>query len=132
MTVFSRIYLDTNILITAAEDRSQTGVALREIFLAPAREGVPFFLTSELAIAEVLVRPFRDRNADLAMQYLKTILADLWLGTRPITPDILEVAALLRSTRIGLKLPDAIHIATASFIRPDIDILKSVLESTSP
>jgi len=87
-------------------------------------------VTSELALAEVLVKPIKDQNL-AAQQAYRTFLASTpVLRVAPISRDILEEAAHLRAiTR--LKLPDAIHLATSnqngcdSFLSND-DLFKSV------
>ena len=60
--------------------------------------------------AETLVRPFREGAAAVAK--VERFLADFAIRTEPLTADIARRAAELRSRRTGLKLPDAIVLAT--------------------
>ena len=69
-------------------------------------------MTSELTVAEVLVKPKRDGNAKLEEAYRRFLLPTKSLRNSPVSREILEAAAGIRATS-ALKLPDAIHWATA-------------------
>jgi predicted nucleic acid-binding protein len=69
-------------------------------------------LTSELTLAEVMVKPLRDRDMRLQDSYQKLLAKDGPLIVVPISRDILMKAAEVRAA-VGGKLPDAIHVATA-------------------
>ena len=113
MTVFRRIYIDTNILITMTESREGTGALLRNIADSHPAHRPPLFLTSELTLSEVLVKPYRDANRKLSAIYIQTLSGEHWLHTASVELDVLEKAATLRATYGKIKLPDAIHLATA-------------------
>ena len=71
--------------------------------------------TDELVVpasvyAETLVRPFREGAAAVAK--VERFYADFAIRIEPLTPDVARRAAELRSRRAGLKLPDAIVLAT--------------------
>ena len=61
--------------------------------------------------AEILVAPYRAGSR--AVTAVDAFLADLGVTIEPITPAIARAAARLRSKRAGLRLPDALVVATA-------------------
>jgi predicted nucleic acid-binding protein len=69
-------------------------------------------VTSELTLAEVLVKPIRDGNSTARDTYDRMLRTKPFLSVLPINRDILVDAAGLRAAT-SLKLPDAIHAATA-------------------
>lgn len=105
------IYLDTNIVIYAVEDRSERGEKVRAA-LASLAEPVA---ASPLVLHECLVRPIRDKDLELcdlyreAYHHLHQIDLDL---------DVLVRAAELRA-EFGVRTPDAIHLAAAQLARCD-------------
>jgi predicted nucleic acid-binding protein len=66
------------------------------------------------AYAETLVRPFREDGAALAKA--EQFFADFAIRIEPLSHEIARRAAELRSRRAGLKLPDAIVIATGDVL----------------
>ena len=113
MTELHRIYLDTNILIAMSEEMDERGEALRRMAIAHSPKRKAMFLTSEITLAELLVKPYRDGNRPLADIYTRMMQGEHWIETLAVTVEILDMAATLRSVRGATKLPDAIHIATA-------------------
>ena len=105
----SRIYLDANVWIYALEGYA---AALTALF-ARIDAGELTAITSEFTLAEVLVKPFADANLALQQLYAETLQARLALRIVPITRDILIAAARLRAQHPTLKMPDALHAATA-------------------
>ncbi len=152
-----RIYLDTNIFIAAFERRDAVSDRLAEMFSSGRKRTGRLFATSELTLSELLVVPMRDGNSALAHYYSNVLSDNEWLHACPITKPILVSAAGLRADRKGLRLPDAIHLATAlatdcshfltednslavagisaapalDMLRPDEPTLLSLLESLS-
>jgi len=111
MNVGRIVYLDTNIFIYAFEDAAGIGAALRplfESFEAGQREAV----TIELTLAEVLVRPAQRQDEERFNRYLELLRSGGPFVMRPMDRAVLIEAARLRG-RTGLRLPDAIHAATA-------------------
>jgi len=108
-----RIYLDTNIFIYALEAYPEFVSALTSLFVA-IDEGKLRAVTSELTLAEVLIKPMMDNNEDLKNIYLETIRSSEALSVIPVNRQILIEAARLRAKSETLHLPDAIHLATAS------------------
>ena len=69
-------------------------------------------VASTLALAEVLVQPLRARNNQLADQYEQVVANSHFFRLEPITTTVARTAADLRA-RHQLRIPDALHIATA-------------------
>ena len=66
----SLTYFDANIVIHVLEGFSESGQVLRDILTAMDC-GELTVVTSELTVAEVLVKPKKDRNAALETAYLQ-------------------------------------------------------------
>jgi len=69
-------------------------------------------VTSVITLSEVLVKPLRDGDTQLAQQYRDILLNIEGLTTVEVSVDIAEKMAQLRS-QYSLRTPDAIQIATA-------------------
>jgi len=106
-----RYYLDTNVVISVVEAAGRLAETQTR-FIAGIDGASIEALTSELTLAECLVKPFADKNAAAVEAYLLFLNGRRNLPVVPINRHILTVAARLR-TELGVKLPDAIHIATA-------------------
>jgi predicted nucleic acid-binding protein len=108
----SPVYLDTNIWIYALEGFAPFAATLTTLF-ARIDAGELVAVTSDLTLAEVLVKPLHTRQAELQQVYLDTLQSGQTLTMAPITRAVLIEAARLRAQHASLKLPDAIHAATA-------------------
>lgn len=124
-----KVYLDTNIIIYAVEGFADLANQIRALLTAmDAAEIVA--LTSELTVAEVLVKPFKDGNQSAQQAYRTFLTPTPALQLVSVSRTILEEAARLSATT-PLRLPDAIHLATAnlngcdSFLTND-DLFKRV------
>ncbi len=106
------IYLDANALIYAVEGIEPWASVVKPIF-AEIDAGRLSGLTSELTLAEVLVMPLRKNLANVANEYRQLLSPSNAIQTRAVTREILESAATLRAAHTFLRLPDAIHAATA-------------------
>lgn len=108
-----RIYLDTNLFIYAVENIAPFASQASALFDA-ADQGEIVLVASLLTLAETLVMPFRAQDDVLAATYRELFT---WpppgLHIAPLSAQILEHAAQLRATTASLRLPDAIHLATA-------------------
>jgi len=93
------------------EGYAQFQAELNELFEA-FDEGHLKAITSELTLAEVLVKPLIDNNSRVSSAYQNAIQNSQVLEVVPINRTILIESARLRSTT-NLRLPDAIHAATA-------------------
>jgi predicted nucleic acid-binding protein len=106
-----RVYLDANIFIYAVEASTEYLPTLTPLFELFA-DGGAAAVASELALAEVLPRPLEAGRPDIATLYEEMLTSSAWLTVLPITRTILVAAARLRP-QLRLRLPDAIHVATA-------------------
>jgi predicted nucleic acid-binding protein len=156
MVSFDRIYLDANVLIYGFETNTRAAELISTLFSAAERRSPCVFVTSELTLAELLVRPFRDKDAKLEDFYKQLIADSPWLEVPKVTRDVLSGAAAVRAMNKARKLPDAIHVATAiatncshllsadrgisdsdgqslgfAILRPDEPTLTSLIESLS-
>lgn len=113
MTVDHRLYLDTNALILLNEGDGAVRRLLEQIVTVAASRSAPLLMTSALTLSELLVKPYRDRQMQLITAYRSWLGGLSWLEILPVSHDNLDLAALLRATRSGLKLPDGIQLATA-------------------
>ncbi|MBA3257190.1 MAG: type II toxin-antitoxin system VapC family toxin [Pyrinomonadaceae bacterium] len=107
----ARVYLDTNIIIYAVEGYEPHADRIKSVLRAMT-EGEIKAVTSDLTLAEVLVKPKRDANTNLEEAYRHFLQPTDSLRNSVITREILEAAAGIRATSV-LKLPDAIHFASA-------------------
>lgn len=112
---YSRIYLDSNILIAAFGGEAAPEVAgpildmVGVVGLLPS----PPFVTSELTLAESLVHAIRNGDERQELSFDNLLNTTGWLLVSPVSRGILWAAASLRARYKHLKLPDAIHVATA-------------------
>lgn len=111
ITVSGPIYLDTNIFIYALEGYSVFRPTLTALFESLDRQELTA-VTSELTLAEALVKPLLDRHAEREAAYLQVLQSSSSLLVVPVSRAVLIAAARLRA-EADLKLPDAIHVATA-------------------
>src|SRR5262245_64686788 len=124
-----RVYADANIIIYAVEGFVAYLDQIRALMTA-MNTGEIIVVTSELTLAEVLVKPLKDQNPAIQHAYKAFLAPTQVLEVVPISRDILEEAAQWRATT-KLKLPDAIHLATAlrskcdSFLTND-DVFRSL------
>ena len=106
-----RIYLDANLFIYVVEKSAEHALFL-EALLGRLETGEAAAVTSELTLAEVLAKPLGQEREDIAAIYDEMVSPSGWLSMVPVERPILVAAARLRSA-LGLKPPDAIHVASA-------------------
>jgi predicted nucleic acid-binding protein len=107
-----RVYLDANVFVAAFEHVGAHSEHAWWIFRA-IEDGEIMAATSELTLAEILVKPLERNAADLADGYEKMLVSGAHFEVLPVRRDILLGAAGLRAHRSSMRLPDAVHIATA-------------------
>ena len=105
------VYLDTNIWIYTLEGFPAFAPELVILFQA-IDQGRLTAVTSELSLAETLVKPIQRGSSAQQDLYKQTISNTSTLQVLPVQRNVLIEAARLRAT-VNLKLPDAIHAATA-------------------
>jgi len=106
-----RHYLDSNVIISVVEATSAYGVA-QSRFIGQIDAGEVEAVTSELTLAECLVKPLAERNLNAVKAFMAFLDGRQELPVLPIDRAILLNAARLRA-ELGNKLPDAIHVVTA-------------------
>jgi len=106
------VYLDSNVFIAAMENPGAHSDHAWWIIRA-VEEGEIGAVTSEITIAEVLVKPIQLGNDSFVSAYEEMIASSAHFEVLPVRRDILVQAAQLRARRSSIRLPDAIHIATA-------------------
>lgn len=112
-----RIYWDTNIFIETFEGPSERRQKLTALLLSGWKAARPYFVTSELTLTELLVKPIELGRADLIELYENWTQPNLHIDVIPVGRPILRDAAALRAAHKTLKVPDAIHIVTAKAAR---------------
>lgn len=105
------LYLDVNIWIYALEGHPVYSGALTDL-LQRADQQTLTVVTSELSLSEALVKPMKDQDINLQTTYRQFLSSRSGVRILPIQRSILIEAARQRAAT-NLKLPDAIHIATA-------------------
>lgn len=107
-----RVYIDANVFITAMET---PGAHCDHAWwiIRSVEDGDIAGVTSEITLAEVLVKPMQMGNVELVAAYQQMIVPGIRFDVLPIRRDILISAAELRTRRTSIRLPEAIHIASA-------------------
>jgi predicted nucleic acid-binding protein len=106
-----KVYLDTNVFIYAVEAVAEYKAPIEALFTL-LEDSTVSAVTSELTLAEALAKPLEVGRHDIAQVYEAMLTPSSWLAVVPIERSILIEAAHLQA-RLKLRLPDAIHIATA-------------------
>ena len=105
------VYLDANGFIYSIERIDPYRSVLDTLWQTVSTRQITV-VTSELTLLEVLVKPLTVGDATTATLFRTVLQHTPEVRMLPITPPILEEAAKLRAT-LGLRTPDAIHVATA-------------------
>ncbi len=113
-------YVDANAAIYRFEGVEPYSTASAPLWDA-IQDRTLLVVTSALTLLEVLVKPIRDGNDQLAATYRRVILETEGLECVAIDRKILNSAAQIRA-RCRLKTPDAIHAATALHLRTTVFI----------
>ena len=111
------VYLDTAPLIYYLEENATHSSYLNQLF-KKNEAGEFIFYTSVVTLTEVLTLPFRQGNVELAEQYQYFLSETQTLKLIPVNLPIAKLAAKLRA-EYGIRMPDAIHLATAMEIKAD-------------
>lgn len=106
-----RVYLDTNVFIYGVEGFEQFEDEIDALFSAVDCGDIEA-VTSELTRAEALVKPFREGNTTLQQIYQEVLQNRASFHLVPVARSLLVESARLRAST-GLRLPDAIHLASA-------------------
>ncbi|MFG1458067.1 PIN domain-containing protein [Xanthobacter sp. VTT E-85237] len=109
----ARIYLDTNVFIDVFEGQGPISRALEALFLAEGDWKLQPLVTSELTLSELLVKPLETRRAELVSVYDNWTITNDQIEVVPVVRRVLHTAAEIRAKEKSMKLPDAIHVASA-------------------
>lgn len=104
------VYIDANGLIYSVE-RIEPYRTLLEPMWQQAQDGNLSIVSSPVLITEVLVKPLEVGNTEIEMQY-RELFASNAVSILDAPHAVFDDAARLRA-RTGLKIPDALHAATA-------------------
>jgi len=105
------VYLDTNAIIWIVE--LSAGMSEGQVSVLRAIEsGEIDAFTSELTLAECLVKPIADKNARLVEEFLALLSGIEAIEVVPVSRPVLIEASRHRA-ETNVKLADAIHLATA-------------------
>ncbi len=107
-----RVYLDANIFIYALNGFPDYAAILTQLFDS-LEAGAFTAVTSELALAEVLIIPFRRHDAVEEGRCRSIFAIRPGFELLPVSMAILEQMARLRAAFPSVRAPDAIHAATA-------------------
>lgn len=109
------VYVDACAVIYAVEKVAPYGALLEPLWEA-ARLGEALIYTSELTLAEVLVKPLREGDSLLRDLFRDALLASQGMELIAVTRGVLERTAEIRAAT-GLRTPDAIHVSSARVSR---------------
>lgn len=101
------IVVDASILIALLNSEDGLHAAATAALLAHAEDDLTIPAS---AYSETLVRPARAGRLEEA----RAAVSDLLIEVVPLSPAIAEAAAVLRAGHQGLRLPDALVIATGT------------------
>jgi predicted nucleic acid-binding protein len=104
--------LDSVCLIYFLEAHSIYGPVVRPFFEQRVDLGTNRAVTSVVSLAEILVKPLRAGRHDLVQQHLDFLTTTAGLTLSDTTAAVAHRAAELRA-RYGIRLPDALHIASS-------------------
>lgn len=108
-----RIYLDTNVFIDTFEGSGPIAEALVALFLAESQGARQSLVTCELALSELIVKPLELGRSELVHVYDSWTVTNEQIEVVPVGRAVLYAAAEVRAHDRSLKLPDAIHVASA-------------------
>ncbi len=115
----SKIALDTNAIIYYVEQVDPYHELVQGIVEQMA-QGVVVCVTSAIAEAEALVKPLREEDRSIKQEYESFFAESSNLLVMDVSRETGRHAAEIRA-RVGLRLPDAIVVATA--LESDCDAL---------
>ncbi len=115
----AKAYLDANILISLVEAESSQIPQVRR-FLGLVELGLATAVTSEMSLAEVLVKPLKYGDLRLLKAYEALFASGSLINLLPYERGMWLEVASYRALN-GLKLADAMHVAVA--VKSGCDLL---------
>jgi predicted nucleic acid-binding protein len=113
-----RVYFDANVFIYALNLFPEFAAVVRQVFELVDQRVVTAF-SSDLTAAELLVKPFKDLDASAEAACRAILFGNDGISVGVVSREIIIEAASIRALRT-LKLPDAIHLATAKHFNCDV------------
>ncbi len=137
------VYLDPNVFIEMWENKGSPNSARIWDMLDRGMSANWQFVSSELSLAEILVKPIAHAKASGDWQLVETYRFQIYdkgsfQRIIPVSRAVLDMAANVRSENKIIKLPDAIHLATALiencsvFISNDIRLVDMIRKALHP
>lgn len=112
-----RIYMDTAPLVYWL-DTNPAYIAKMDYIVGLVESKQLRVFTSSIALTELMVRPLRLGNVDLAQEYYDVLDLHKQFSVLLITHEVAISAAAIRA-RYRLRTPDALHAASALLQRCD-------------
>lgn len=112
-----KVYFDTNPLIYALSGHPKYLTVMTQLFHGIHQKNFIGF-SSELGLAELLVKPIRE-NDQSQVQTIYALFDGHFLQLLSHHRQCFEIAADIRA-KYRLKMPDAIHVATAIYHHIDV------------
>jgi predicted nucleic acid-binding protein len=104
-------YLDANVFIDLMEGEESVSRPLQHLFLQ-LRDKKTSAVTSELTLAEVLVKARKNGGALLHRRYVELLVFSGRVDLRPVSRSLMYSVAEYRGLT-GAKIPDSVHVVTA-------------------
>ena len=108
-----RVYLDANLFIylLEADDYPLQRDAVAGVFRM-LDTGKMTGVVSEFALGEILPHPLRHGRQDQVDAYREIFTIKTALNVFPVSLEVIDAAAVIR-VHSSIKMPDALHLATA-------------------
>lgn len=106
------IALDTNIFILAYDKKTPKGDIAREL-LQKNKEANSKIFISVIVIEEFLVRIYKQELEKDILKYEDFITAGGFITVVDVNRQVARLAAKLRAEYTSLRIPDALHLASA-------------------
>ena len=126
-----RVYLDTNVFVYALNGFPAYAAILTQLFDS-LEAGAFVAVTSELALAEVLVIPFRHNDAAEEDRCRSIFTVRPGFELLPVNMSVLERIARMRAAVPSVRTPDAIHAATAQIAGCHVFLTNDIRLKTLP
>lgn len=129
----ARLALDSAILIYVLNAEAPLHRAARKL-LEAVEAGDHYAVWSTVAVAELLVHPIASGQADYIARARQLVLEFPNSQVVPVSDSIAEYGAALRARFPSLRLPDALHVATAvqskaeAFVTNDAKLVRLKIE----
>lgn len=111
------IFLDTVTFIYYFQEEPRYIEFLNELFDRSSKKELTLF-SSIISLSEILVKPLKDGNIDIAKNYFDILTNALFFDLKSIDPEIAFKASEIRAKQ-NLKTPDSLQLATFEHFKGD-------------